>query len=187
MQFIADKTFTKQDFTASFPIAEYDNCTFEGCNFENSKLNGAVFADCIFIDCNFGNAKIGGTGFKKVEFKNCKLLGLNFAAADPFLFEAGFNGCHMQLVSFYKLKLKNFTFSNCQLRDADFAEADLTNAVLNECDLANAIFDNTILEKADLRSSYNFAIDPERNRLKKAKFSKEGLAGLLHKYNIEIE
>jgi fluoroquinolone resistance protein len=188
MQFTADKNFTKEDFNANpLLIAEYDNCTFENCNFENTKLIGIVFTDCAFIDCNLGNAKISGAAFKNTEFKNCKLLGLNFASADPFLFEASFEGCIMQLVSFYKLKLKNFRFTNCQLRDADFAEADLTGASFKECDLANAVFDNTILEKADLRSAYNYTIDPEQNRLKKAKFSKEGLAGLLYKHNIDIE
>ncbi|KOS05902.1 hypothetical protein AM493_07535 [Flavobacterium akiainvivens] len=188
MQFIEERTFIKEDFTATpLPLAEYDNCTFEGCNFENSKLNGIVFTDCEFIDCNLGNALLSGTAFKVVTFTNCKLLGLNFGSVDPFLFEASFNGCQMQLVSFYKLKLKNTKFINCKLPDADFSEADLTNAVFKECELTKAVFDNTILEKADLRTAYNYAIDPERNRIKKAKFSKEGLAGLLLKYNIDIE
>jgi hypothetical protein len=53
--------------------------------------------------------------------------------------------------------------------------------------MANATFENTILEKADLRTSYNYLIDPEINRIKKAKFSKEGIVGLLHRYDIEIE
>jgi hypothetical protein len=43
------------------------------------------------------------------------------------------------------------------------------------------------LEKADFRSAFNFSIDPEMNRMKKAKFSRTGVFGLLHKYNIEIE
>jgi hypothetical protein len=38
-----------------------------------------------------------------------------------------------------------------------------------------------------LRTSYNYSINPEVNRIKKAKFSTTGIAGLLHKYDIEIE
>jgi hypothetical protein len=43
------------------------------------------------------------------------------------------------------------------------------------------------LEKADFRTAFNYSINPETNRIKKAKFSKEGLNGLLDKYDIEIE
>jgi hypothetical protein len=43
------------------------------------------------------------------------------------------------------------------------------------------------LEKADIRTSHNYTIDPEKNKVKKAKFSIHGIAGLLDKYDIEIE
>jgi len=68
----------------------------------------------------------------------------------------------------------------------DLTECDLASAVFDHCDLAGATFENTILEKADLRTSFNYSIDPERNRVKKAKFSLQGLPGLLNKYDIEI-
>jgi hypothetical protein len=43
------------------------------------------------------------------------------------------------------------------------------------------------MEKADLRTSYNYSLDPEINRITKAKFSILGISGLLEKYNITIE
>jgi fluoroquinolone resistance protein len=43
------------------------------------------------------------------------------------------------------------------------------------------------LEKADLRTAYNYSIDPSINKIKKAKFSLPGVVGLLSKYDIEIE
>jgi hypothetical protein len=43
------------------------------------------------------------------------------------------------------------------------------------------------LERTDFRTSYNYSIDPEINRISKAKFSINGVVGLLGKYNIEIE
>ncbi|MFP5436980.1 MAG: pentapeptide repeat-containing protein [Bacteroidia bacterium] len=188
MQFIEDKEFLKKDYTDN-PLlkAEYDNCTFTGCNFENANLCGIVFTQCTFTGCNLGNAHIGGSAFKECDFKECKLLGLQFHSCDPFLFSAAFNHCHMELTSFYKLKLKSTKFINCDLGEADFTEADLTGACFTECDLRNAVFDRTILEKADLRTAYNFAICPENNKVKKAKFSRENIHGLLQKYQINIE
>lgn len=73
------------------------------------------------------------------------------------------------------------------MQETDFAEADLTNVVFDNCNLAQAIFDHTILEKADFRTAYNYSIDPETNRIKKARFSIWGVSGLLDKYHIEIE
>lgn len=73
------------------------------------------------------------------------------------------------------------------MQEIDFAESDLTNATFDNCDLTLAVFDRTVLEKVNFLTSYNYSIDPENNRLKKAKFSMNGLAGLLGKYDIEIE
>jgi uncharacterized protein YjbI with pentapeptide repeats len=64
---------------------------------------------------------------------------------------------------------------------------DLTNSTFDTCDLARATFGNTILEKTTFCTSYNYSIDPESNRIRKAKFSLAGVAGLLGKYDIEIE
>ena len=51
----------------------------------------------------------------------------------------------------------------------------------------DAIFDKTLLEKSDFRKAFNYTIDPETNRIKKAKFSLHSISGLLVKYDIEIE
>lgn len=49
-----------------------------------------------------------------------------------------------------------------------------------------AVFENTNLEKADFTTSYNYDIDPEKNRMKKAKFLQNGLHGLLLKYDLVV-
>ncbi|HZB12656.1 MAG TPA: pentapeptide repeat-containing protein, partial [Chryseolinea sp.] len=82
---------------------------------------------------------------------------------------------------------KKTVFKNSQLQETDFTECDVTGALFDNCDLTNATFAFTILEKADLRTSYNYSIDPEKNRVKKARFSLQGVTGLLDKYDIEIE
>jgi uncharacterized protein YjbI with pentapeptide repeats len=73
------------------------------------------------------------------------------------------------------------------LKEVDFSECDLTESIFENCDLNSANFDQTILEKADLRTAYNYSIDPEINRIKKAKFSIQSISGLLIKYDIKIE
>jgi uncharacterized protein YjbI with pentapeptide repeats len=89
--------------------------------------------------------------------------------------------------SFYKLKLKSTSFRDCQLQDVEFAEGDFTKAVFHNCDLSKANFEHTTLESADFRTAYNYSVNPEINRVKKAKFSLDGIAGLLDKYEIVVE
>jgi len=85
------------------------------------------------------------------------------------------------------LPLKKTSFINCNIQEVDFTESDLTGSTFDNCEMAGAIFENTILIKVDFRTSFNFSIDPEINKLQKAKFSTNGIAGLLGKYDILIE
>jgi uncharacterized protein YjbI with pentapeptide repeats len=72
------------------------------------------------------------------------------------------------------------------LLQVDFSEADLTGVIFENCNLENTLFNKTILDKADFQTAYNFSIDPENNKMKKAKFASAGLRGLLDKYDIDI-
>jgi uncharacterized protein YjbI with pentapeptide repeats len=85
------------------------------------------------------------------------------------------------------MKLKMTTFRNSNLHEVDLTECDLTGSVFDNCDFMRATFENSIIEKADFRTSFNYSIDPEKNRIKKAVFSLTGIAGLLDKYDIEID
>lgn len=93
----------------------------------------------------------------------------------------------MSFSSFYQLRLKGSVFKNCTLESVDFTESDLTSSIFDDSNLKQAIFENTILDNADFRVAQNFNIDPQKNRLKKAKFSQEGIRGLLMNYDIVIE
>ena len=83
--------------------------------------------------------------------------------------------------------MKGIKFISCSMIEVDFSETDLSGTLFDRCDLSNALFEDTILEKCDFRTSYNYSLDPEKNKIKKAKFSNEGIAGLLGKYDIIIE
>ncbi|MCM4167531.1 hypothetical protein KCTC52924_00970 [Arenibacter antarcticus] len=186
--FIMDQTYKGIDYTINkLPKGEYENCVFESCSFSKADIANVSFMECTFIECDLSNVHLKNTAIKESEFENCKMLGVRFDHCNPFLLSFKFVGCTLNLSSFHKLTLKNMVFSNCKLHQADFSESDLSNAKFDNCDLKEAIFENSILLKTDFRSAINFNIDPENNKLKKAKFSKEGALGLLLKYNIDIE
>lgn len=188
IELISEKNYEKIDFTEK-PVkkAEYEYCSFSQCNFSGSDFSDIRFSECTFSDCNLSLARIAHTSFRDIKFLGCKMLGQQFQDADTFGFSVYFEHCVLNHSSFYKLNLKKMIFKKSKLHEVDFTEADLTGAVFQDCDLAAAVFDHTILEKVDFRTSCNYSIDPELNKIKKAKFSLQEVAGLLHKYDIEID
>lgn len=186
--FFEDKTFDKINYNQQpFPKGEYENCTFSTCDFSNTDLSNVKFISSKFEHCNLSMALLGNTAFKEVVFINSKMLGLRFDHCSTMAFEITVDNCTLNHSSFYKTKIKNTVFKSSQLEEVDFTACDLTSALFDNCNLQKAIFENTILEKVDFTTAYNYSLDPEMNRIKKAKFSLNGLAGLLNKYNIEID
>jgi len=182
--YIQDQTFEQGQV---FGRGEYENCLFRGCDLSEADLSQYSFINCTFDACNLSLAKLHKTLINHVHFKDCKMLGLRFDSCNPIGLSFSFKGCQLQHASFYRIKSRRTRFSKCLLVEVDFVEADFTEAVFEECDLSGAIFDHTVLEKADFRTAYHISLDPENNRIKKARFSILGIAGLLDKYEIDIE
>tara|TARA_R110002096_G_scaffold272470_1_gene466182 strand:- start:2952 stop:3719 length:768 start_codon:yes stop_codon:yes gene_type:complete len=193
IKFMEVELFQKKHFDqinysdSRMPGEAYEKCKFTSCNFTNSDLSRIEFIDCQFFECNFSLTKIDDAAFKNTGFNQCKIMGIDFGKCDDFLFIASFLGCNLDYSIFHGKNLKKFKFDHCSLKDVDFSNADLTLAIFDSCDLLAASFFDTILEKADFRTSYNYSLDPENNKIKKAKFSVTGLPGLLSKYNLDVE
>ena len=82
--------------------------------------------------------------------------------------------------------MKNATFNGSKLKECYFTNTCLTDADFCEVDLSGTIFHNCDLSKADFSSAINYAIDPQTNKIKKAKFSLPEAAGLLRSFEIII-
>lgn len=180
-----NQKISNTDFTQQPLDDEYCSCQFVNCNFSEKQIKDTLFEDCQFEQCNFSLAKMEAT-WRDVNFKECKLTGANFTKTSPFS-TFSFHKSNLQYAIFVKTKLKNTKFTTCNLQEADFSQADLTMAQLNNCNLLRTIFFNTNIEKADFTTSFNYIIDPNTNTLRKARFSKQGLPGLLLSFGIIIE
>ena len=184
---VEDKVYAHTDFRAS-PLAqaEYDHCSFNDCDFSGTDLSGRRFIDCAFTECNLSLVKLSKTALRDVAFNGCKMLGLRFDTCHPFGVAFRFENCILNDSVFVELALKGTLFAGTELTDVDFTGCDLTEAVFSECNLMGATFAHTVLEKADLRTAHHYTIDPELNRIKKARFSLPEVVGLLRKYDIDI-
>lgn len=166
---------------------EYEKCTFVKCDLSSGDLGDMKFIDCTFQACNLSMSVLRNTMFMNVKFNDCKMLGLHFLNCNPFGLSMSFDHCILNYSSFHMVDLRNTNFNHTSLLEVDLAKANISGSVFDECDLQDALFDRTNCEKADFRYALNFRIDPENNRIAKAKFSTFGLAGLLCKYDIEID
>lgn len=183
-----DKTFSNINFQeAIFENEDYENCLFNNCNFESTDISGVKFIDCVFTDCNLSLVQLSKTVFRNVTFKGCKMLGLHFENCNEFGVSFSFENCILNHSSFYKTKIKKTVFKGCQLIEVDFTEADMSECMFDNNDFKGASFDSTNIEKADLVTSFNYSIDANINKIKKAKFSLTGVVGLLDKYDIKID
>jgi fluoroquinolone resistance protein len=185
---VENAVFEKTNFSETpLEAGSYENCRFLACDFTAVDLRGLSFESCLFSGCNLSQAKNADLSLKHADFKSCKLLGWNFHDCNQMLFSASFEGCILDFSRFFKMKLGGTVFADCSMKEVDFGQADLTGAAFRNCDLTRAVFNRTVLEKADFRTASGFSIDPEANKLKKARFSLHNIPGLLVKYKIVIE
>ncbi len=181
------KTFEKVNLTdTKINQKEFEDCVFKQCDFSNSDFSNNVFMDCVFTDCNLSNLKLINTSLKTVVFQNCKLIGIPFHTCNDFLFSVEFKDSILDFASFSSKKMIKTIFNTCSIKEVSFERANLTNSLFDNCNLDNSIFNDSILVGVDFSSAYNYKIDPEFNTVKNAKFSIQGIAGLLSKYDIKI-
>lgn len=166
---------------------DFENCRFFGCDFSEADLSDIHFIDCIFSECNLSMALLRKTGFNGARFIECKMIGLHFEDCHTVPFDVGFERCSLDYSTFTNCPMKKTVFVNCNLMEADFSGADLREAVFDNCDLLKTLFEHTNLEKSDFRTSIRYSIDPDRNKMKNARFSSDALEGLLHKYGLMID
>jgi len=187
-ELIEDAQYSGVDFALKkMKKGDYEGCSFTNCNFSNADISNCMFMDCDFVDCDLSSANITNTTFKEVVFSNCKMMGLHFQKCSSLFFSATFTSCVLDFSSFVGRSLEPLQFSKCSLKGVNFADASMMKVIFDDCNFDQAIFEGTHLKETDLRTSFNFNIDPQTNVISKALFSKENVSGLLKKYNIVIE
>lgn len=174
------------DFSACQPEEYYANCQFNHCNFAQAHLPNVVFENCTFLTCDFSLAKMKNTSWHGAIFKDCKLMGSDFSACNPFS-SFSFERCVMNYANFHGMKIKQTGFKECDMIESYFSDADLEGSQFIQCNLDRALFHHTNLAKVDFSSAYNMAIIPANNKLRGAVFSRFNLQGLVAHLGIKLK
>ena len=185
MDYITDQRFEGIS-SEELALAEYENCVFKGSLFNKADLSNFTFVDCEFISCDLSSIRSKKTSFRDVYFRDCKLMGIHFEDCNPYGLKCTFETCNLDYSFFYKCPMKGSKFSYCRLIEVDFTESGLEAVSFDGCNLSGSVFQQSNLEKANFIGAQGYIIDPSNNRMKGAKFSQDGLAGLLTTFGIDI-
>ena len=186
-----DETFSGLSFDGEIIEGKvFYDCVFQECTFREVIFQGCGFHDCEFIDCDLSLARIPETSFANVEFRQCKLIGIDWASAHwpkfgikrPF----SFHQCALNYGFFIGLKLNNLSMTECTVKEADFTNVDFTGALFRGTDFADSRFINCDLTKANFNDASNYAIDINQNWLKKTKFALPEAVSLLKGLDIVL-
>lgn len=151
---------------------------------------GSDLSDHKYLDCTVRNSVISGCAIDRavlsVHFEQCKIEGLNFFTVKTSLLAVSFERCVIRHCSFAGLKLHNTRFTHCELINVDFADADLTSADFQSSRFVESTFNNTTLTKANFREAIGYMIDPQRNKVRGARFDLPEVLSLLLPFGIRI-
>lgn len=90
-------------------------------------------------------------------------------------------------IDFTHYSLTKGEYEYCTFINCDFSNSDLADIIFIECVFEGCNLSLARLIMTAFRTSFNYSIDLEINRIKKAQFSLGGVTGLLDKYYIEID
>lgn len=177
--------------SSEMPINSWIGQTFEQCTFRKLSLSDEVFFNSNFINCRFegcdlSRVELKNTQLQDVLFTHCKLMYVDFGVCNAFSFHADFQHCQLDNAVFLNRRLKKAQFIECSLKEAHILKCDLAGAKFKECNLELTRFEDNNLMQADFSTSYNLELNPDTNKIKKAKFSLHNLPGLLTKHDLVI-
>lgn len=168
---------------------------FESCEFiglrptpgEHLRLTGLRFEDCTFRDCDLSGATLGEAAFQDCTFEECKLSGLRWDEVRALNFACSWLRCNLSFSVFSGRDLMKCEFNGSNLREADLERTVCNGLVFDGCDLTGAQWSEASCLKSDFRGAVGLSMDPARVRLRGARFTTEGLRGLVAHHGLTVD
>lgn len=156
-------------------------------NYTANDLAGAELEDVLFEACSLVATNLTDTRFSSVTFERCKLIGVDFRKCRAFpSVDVSFVDCVLDACNFSDLALRKQKFVSCDVRRCVFLRTDLSDADFSHSDLDESIFHECDLRRADFSRARNYLVDPNGNKIAKAKFSLPEAVSLLRGFEIEL-
>lgn len=114
----------------------YDLPEFEGINFSNTDLQGAILRDCMFSNCCFDDAQISladlvGAYFFSCTFRNASMRVTRIGNAE--FHDCTFEDADLSYCSAKDTVFKGSTFRNTKLEHMSFVANDFSDTLIESC------------------------------------------------------
>ena len=167
-----EETFEGSDFRgATLRSKSFSDCEFRECSFQKADFRYSVFENCRLSGCDLTMALVADARFLDVEFKDCKLMGIDWSQVSGLVFSVGFTRCVLSHGSFIDLAMKNVRVIDCRADETNFSGSNLQGADFSRTNLEAAKFAGADLTRADLSQATNYAINPNDSILRDTRFS----------------
>ena len=182
-----EKEFSKLNLPKKQTVrAEFYKCKFISCNLFQSKFIECDFENCTFESCDMSLAAFENSRLLDVSFIKTKLVGFEWTKLrNPSRYS--FKECKLDGSNFFKVNIQQLHMINCSARECDFTEANLSKGEFSGTDFLGSRFGQTNLSFADFSDALNYAIDPNKNKLKKTVFTQPEVTTLLNYFDIVIK
>lgn len=136
---IEDLIFREIDLSSQrLPELIGSSLLLERVSFANSEIRSTHWTDMRLVRCDLSNAIFRNFTATRVEFVDCKLVGLNAPA------------CKWQDVLLDHCDARFAQLSEGRVRHCEFRSTQLRESALNRIDLEGTQFHDTVLRQADL-------------------------------------
>jgi fluoroquinolone resistance protein len=177
----------QHDFTGDdLAGTTFSSCTFQGCDLSGLRLSATRWERCRLVECNLSNTVLDHTRFDGVVLDRCKLVGLNFGAVDPLVFELSLLKCLLRYVNFSQIRWRKAIVRDCEASDSDFRGAQMAGADFRGTRFRACRFHAADLSKADFSGAEGYDLDLRTENLKKAIFSLPEALNLLAPFDLDL-
>lgn len=190
-RFYQGETFANYDPGELLENAEFEDCVFDHCRWLGTRVKNCRFNACTFDHCNFSGVVFSFTTMKDAWMLNSAFRSMAWGGLQgksgvfqPF---GKIKNCAFRYNDFSGMALNGFDWTGAELQQCTFDDTRLAGASFYGVRLGGTRFTRCDLQKADLRTAEEYAIDLETNKLKGARFSFPDVVRLLDGTGIVIE
>ncbi len=148
---IYDSEFHEINAEGSLSEFEFNGCLFEKVKFSQIDFDHCALIDCVFDHCDFSNADLSNSCFRRVEFRQCNLVGID--ASRSVMEDVLMTRCNARYSNFSGTQMKNCEWKDTRADEAYLNDCRLMNLSIENCVFSGAEFLHTPLKQIDFSTS----------------------------------
>lgn len=134
---------TEQEAERTDLLKQFECSLVEGCSFKNQILSGAsiddleiercIFRNCRFLGCTFPKISVWDSSFQNCDFSNCRM-------EEGYFQRVEWIDCKLVGMVSYQSTIQNGYLKDCNCQYLNLSGARIKTVGFNHCDCSGALF-----------------------------------------------